>query len=578
MRLPVHLRLAGSLVIVATVALAIGFVLAERRVVREAQAEVALRVRQQAQLLARELSDHPLAPSEADRWAKERGAVLGSRITLIAPGGEVLGDSELSAEQLRTLENHGQRPEVVGAREHGIGESVRYSTTLRRPMLYVAVPYAGGVVRVAVGLAYLDAAARAVRSGLTISLLIALLAALIVGYLLARRITRPIEQLTQHALALARGSGGPPLRPTSDDELGDLAAAMNRLAADLDQHMSSLREESARLRAVLDGMAEGVMATDDDGRIVLWNQAFGRLFPGIAPTGRLPLEVVRSAELQTALGDAAHEPAPVAREIAIGERTFIVWVGRVAREVGASFRLVAVFHDVTALRRGERLRRDFVANASHELRTPIATVRAAAETVLAGADPLAPAVERFVEMIHRQSQRMGQLVEDMLRLSELESSYRPQARPVEIGPLVEQVVAAARARVGQRLALEQAVTSELRALADPAAVEQILTNLVDNACKYTPDGGRVVVEGRVADGQVALEVRDTGPGIPREHLPRIFERFYRVDSGRAREHGGTGLGLAIVKHLAVANHGQVAVHSELGHGSTFTVRLPALGR
>jgi two-component system phosphate regulon sensor histidine kinase PhoR len=353
---------------------------------------------------------------------------------------------------------------------------------------------------------------------------------------------------------------------------------MNRLARDMDEHVTGLRDEGARLRAVLDGMAEGVMVTDDEGRIALWNESFGRLFPGIPPAGRRPIEVVRSPDLQDAIRDAARDPAPVAREIPLAERTFIVRVARIGREVGPSERIVAVFNDVTEMRRGERMRRDFVANASHELRTPIATVRAAAETILAIGDSLPDAARRFTEMIHRQSQRMGQLVDDMLRLSELESSYRPIAKVVDMTVMVEQVLSAARARAGQRaLKLEQEVARGTSAMADPAAVEQILTNLVDNACKYTPDGGRIDVRARAQDGQVILEVRDTGPGISREHLSRLFERFYRVDSGRAREHGGTGLGLAIVKHLVVANRGEVSVTSDVGRGSTFIVKLPRAG-
>src|SRR5262249_26982173 len=216
------------------------------------------------------------------------------------------------------------------------------------------------------------------------------------------------------------------------------------------------------------------------------------------------------------------------------------------------------------------------AKASHGVRTPIATVRAAAETLLGAGADLPAHVSRFADMIHRQSERMGRLVDDMLRLSELESSYRPAPEPVEVGEVAEHVLAATRARLGERAPrLDHDVPAGIEVFADPAAVEQILTNLVDNACKYTPPGGAVRVHARADEGNVVLAVEDTGPGISREHLPRVFERFYRVDSGRAREHGGAGLGLAIVKHLAIANQGEVLVSSELGKGSVFSVRLPA---
>ena len=577
MRIPIHLRVAGSYVVVAALSLLIGGWLVERRVAGEIRAEIEARVTQEARLLAEDLAAHPIAEADGDPWADAHGKTIAARVTLIAGDGRVLGDSELSPEQVRAIENHGSRPEVLDARAHGIGRISRYSTTLREDMLYVAVRQPAGFVRVAMPLDRVAAAVGAVHQSVVLAVLLALAAAVVISYLAARRVTHPIEEITDRALEIARGRFEGKIVRSGDDELRDLADAMNRLAHDMSAHVRGLRDEGGRLRAVLDGMSEGVMVTDDEGRIALWNEAFGRLFPGIPPQGRRPIEVVRSAELQDAIRDAAHDPAPVMREISIGGRGFIVHIARITRAVGPSERLVAVLHDVTEMRRGERMRRDFVANASHELRTPIATVRAAAETILA-IETLPDPPRRFADMIHRQSQRMGQLVDDMLKLSELESSYKPVPKVVELAALIEQVLAAARARAAKRtLALEQKIDGNVAAMADPAAVEQILTNLVDNACKYTPDGGRIEVRARTRDGNVVVEVRDTGPGIPREHLPRLFERFYRVDSGRAREHGGTGLGLAIVKHLAIANRGEVSVESELGRGSTFTVKLPRAG-
>jgi two-component system phosphate regulon sensor histidine kinase PhoR len=289
--------------------------------------------------------------------------------------------------------------------------------------------------------------------------------------------------------------------------------------------------------------------------------------------------VVRSAPLQDALRSAAHELAPVALEIVQGDRTFIVRLARIRREVGPSERIVAVFNDVTELRHTERMRRDFVANASHELRTPIATVRAAAETLQTAGSSLPSDMLRFADMIHRQSERMGRLVDDMLRLSELESSYRPTPQQVEVAQVAADVLSATRARIGDRgPTLVSEVADGSRAFVDPAAIEQILTNLVDNACKHTPPEGRVTVSARESSGVTEIDVADTGSGIAREHLSRVFERFYRIDPGRAREHGGAGLGLAIVKHLVVANQGEISVRSGPGKGATFTVRLPTRAR
>jgi two-component system phosphate regulon sensor histidine kinase PhoR len=578
MRIPIHLRVAGSFILVAAISLLIGGTLLQRRVADEVRSEIETRVTQEAKLLAEELAQHAVPEAEADAWADSKGKTISSRVTLIAEDGRVVGDSELTTEQVRTIENHGSRPEVLEAKARGIGQASRYSTTLHQDMLYVAMRVPQGFVRVAMPLDRVAAAVGDIRTSLVLAALLALATAAVVSYLAARRVTHPVEEITERALEIARGQFEGRIVRQGDDELRDLGEAMNRLAVDMAEHVQGLRDESARLRAVLDGMAEGVMVTDDDGRIAMWNESFGRLFPGIPPQGRRPIEVVRSAELQDTIRDAAREPAPVSREITIGDRVFIVRVARIQRDVGPSERIVAVLHDVTEMRRGERMRRDFVANASHELRTPIATVRAAAETLLA-AESLPDAPRRFADMIHRQSQRMGTLVDDMLRLSELESSYKPQPKMVDMHIMVDQVLAAARTRVAAKrtLSLDQKIDGNVAALVDPAAIEQILTNLVDNACKYTPDGGRIEVRARNRNGNVVVEVRDTGPGIPPQHLPRLFERFYRVDSGRAREHGGTGLGLAIVKHLVLANRGTVSVESELGRGSTFTVKLPRAG-
>jgi len=576
MRIALHLRLAATYVAVSALALGIGGGLVEHRVADQVRDQIAQRLRQQARFLASELEHSAPDAADADAWADARGALAGARVTLIAEDGRVLGDSSLSPQEVRAIENHGTRPEVVQARASGFGESMRFSSTLGQDLLYVAARYPGGVVRVSMPLDRVTRAVTAVRGTLAAALVLALAASLVIAYLTARLVTRPVEELTATARQMAQGRFERKLSRHANDELRDLAEAMNQLATDLDAHMTSLRDEGARLRAVLDGMAEGVMVTDHDGRIALWNDAFGRLFQGISPAGRLPIEVVRSAALQDALAEAAREPAPVAREVTLGERTFIVRLARIQREVGPSERIVAVFNEVTELRRAERMRRDFVANASHELRTPIATVRAAAETLLGAGDALPPELRRFADMIHRQSERMGRLVDDMLRLSELESSYRPSPQSVDLAQLADQVVAAARARLGERAPrLELAIENGVRAWADPAAVEQILTNLVDNACKHTPEGGQVSVRARGDATRVVLEVADTGPGIAREHLPRVFERFYRIDTGRAREQGGAGLGLAIVKHLTVANRGEVAVDSQIGKGSVFLVRLPA---
>ena len=392
---------------------------------------------------------------------------------------------------------------------------------------------------------------------------------------------RQLDTLARHTLGRAEGAMRPsPLAHDPDqlEEVASLEGAIDSLHTRMAARNAGLSQESRSLTAVLDGMAEGIWVTDAQGTVVRHNDALRELLgAGSAPlTGQRPLALIRDEVLHDAVLRACREGASASLEITLEglfPRTLAIRVTPLGRDLPGS---AAVFHDVTELRRLEKVRKDFVANVSHELRTPITAIRGYAETLQGGAlnDPvMAP---KMVEIIHRQSERLSELVEDLLELSRLESrELRLNLTQVPLAEAAARAADTVRPKAegkGQVVSLH--VPKELLAVGDARAVEQVLLNLLDNAVKYTPPGGRVDVYGACEDGRCVVRVKDTGVGIEPKHLFRIFERFYRVDKGRSRDMGGTGLGLSIVKHLLQAMDGEVKVESQPNVGSTFTIFLP----
>jgi two-component system phosphate regulon sensor histidine kinase PhoR len=519
-----------------------------------------------------------------DALADELGDAAGARLTFIRTDGVVLGDSQVSLPEVARMENHATRPEVVEALSTGVGSSERMSTTLQRPMLYVAVPFSrsgaiAGVVRVAEPLSTVHATEHDVHRLIWLGSAVALGLALVLSNIVAKRMSAAVGELTDAARRMTEGDLETRTRLTGHDELSELGQALDRLAGSLATSLGKLRAERDLQRRILEAMHEGVVVVDRDGRIVLVNPALrSTLLLGADAVGKLLIETVRHAELDTLVERAREAPDPDEPPVEIElpglkPRRLLVQVAPLS---GDDEGLLLVFVDVTELRRLESLRRDFVANASHELRTPIAAVRSATETLQTGAlgDPVA--ASRFLDIIERNAQRLQSLVEDLLELSKLESNeFKLKRERVDLNRVVPLVLALFRERAekkGVRLASE--LSASLPAVeGDARALEHVLSNLVDNAVKYCPSGARIVVSAVGEEARVRLVVADNGPGISAEHLPRVFERFYRVDAGRSRELGGTGLGLSIVKHMVETMRGKVSVDSAVGKGSTFTVSL-----
>jgi len=513
--------------------------------------------------------------------ARDLGARAEARVTFIGLDGTVLGDSEVAPENLPGLENHGDRPEVREALSRGRGVSIRHSATVRQRMLYVALPLVQegrrtGVVRLALALSSVDQLVAQVRGVLLGASLGALAFAAVLISLAVHWASRPIRQLTELSARMVEGALGERSHVHGSDEVATLGHSLDRLSTNLAQALEQLRADHQLLEATFEGMQEGVMVVDRNDRILHANPALrDMLLLGTEAIGRPVLETVRNARLMDLLERARREAGGSSGEIEVGgikPRRLQVQAGLLAGQPGD---LLVVLVDVTQLRHLESVRRDFVANASHELRTPVASIRSAAET-LQGAQEDPQARGTFLEIIERNAARLQQLVEDLLDLSRIEArEYRLDPQPLELGAFVRGLVESyATASTARTMRIESAPGLDgLRVLADRRALEQVLGNLLDNALKYGSPGSAIRIAAEPEAERIRLTVQDQGPGIEPQHLPRLFERFYRVDAGRSRELGGTGLGLAIVKNLVEAMGGTVKVDSQPGEGSTFSVIL-----
>jgi two-component system phosphate regulon sensor histidine kinase PhoR len=576
----------AALAALVIVVIAISGALAERSLHERELARIAAALEARA-LLVRELARAvPFAAAESPRLdaiADRAAEAAGARITLIAPDGGVLGDSDVPAERLHAIENHGHRPEVEAALAGRVGRDARYSATVGRRLLYLAVPApppAGGAVRVALELSELEAAIVELRQRLFFAGLLGVLASLLFAYGVSWLTLQPLRELRGLTNALAAGDLGYRIPRRFRDELGEISRAIRSLAEQLRERVAEANQEKEQLRAVLDGMAEGVLVVDQHNEILLANHRVAAFYGARPPLqGRSVLAALRDAELDELLAEAGRTDDPVSRTLELAHpvhRSVRVQAARFPANPARRLGSVAVLHDVTELARLETMRRDFVANASHELRTPLAAIRGYAETLLGDASLSGEQRQSYLEVIDRHAKRLGTLVDDLLELSRIESGQAPlELQPVDVPAVAAGLLRDCEARLREkRLDAAQEVNGPGTAWADPQAVWQILSNLLDNAIKYTEPGGRIRIRVEGDGRRVRVAVADTGAGIPERDLARIFERFYRVDRARSRALGGTGLGLSIVKHLVQSQGGEITVESELGRGSTFAFTLP----
>ena len=549
------------------------------------QEQVVAELHSQAEWAASEIRRFSLKPEGegVDRRCKELGGLTVSRVTVVLPDGRVIGDSESDPVG---MDNHGNRPEIRAALAGGVGRSERFSDTMRRTLSYLAVPvWKDGVVAAAVRtsmpLADIDRTLRAATREVGVGVLAAAGLFALAASVLVRRVSRPLESMEQVAERLAAGDLQARVEdPTGGREMRALARALNQMAEQLGARMETITSQRNELKAVLASMTEGVLAVDSGGQVLQCNAAAARLL-GLdeeQERGRPMEEIVRHSELQKFIRGIQSTGGTAETEIHLpGERAVKLHGTPLEDAVGRRIGALVVLSDTTRLKRLEKMRQDFVANVSHELKTPITALRGGVETLL---DAERTEEDRhFIAMMARQVERLWAIVGDLLSLSRLEHDGQAGRIAREPGPVRDVLRRAAgnfaKAAEAKRMAVAVECPEGLVAPINAPLLEQAVGNLIDNAIKYSGEGTRVAVSAETANGEgVLIRVKDEGPGIEQRHLPRIFERFYRVDQARSRALGGTGLGLAIVKHIAQAHGGTVSVESTPGRGSAFTIRLP----
>jgi two-component system phosphate regulon sensor histidine kinase PhoR len=580
MRLSIRWKLLATFLLVLLVMSGALFHFLEQTLKQQLLGTLRENLFREAELIAL-LSAAPTGEATSIRLIGERSA---ARISLIAANGVVLADTEVTDAALSTVENHGQRPEIIAARESGRGSAVRHSHTTGQDLLYVAVRRTptdpqSGFIRLALPLQEVAKTKAALRQSLVLSLLLAGALATGLSLLLFQMVTRRLERLREGAIRFGAGDFRSKLAIESDDELGELATVMNTMAERLQLQMESLAAQSHRLDTILRGMGEGLLVIDRDGTVRLFNPAFSALFalPEKA-IGRPLIEISRHPSLHATFRRilATRQEESVEWSLQEGKVTALLthWVPLL--EDGGLIGVVAVFHDISELKRLEGIRRDFVANVSHELRTPVTVIRGYAETLSDGlivSDPVT--ATRFAAIIRTHAERLTALISDLLTLAQLEAQGASLTLiPTDLDERVRRSCALIAPKAEAKgVHLRSAALPPVLVQADPQRLEQILLNLLDNAVKYTPAGGEVLITATRGEQTIEISISDSGPGIPAAAQERIFERFYRVDAGRSRDNGGTGLGLAIVKHLVGQHGGTIRVANRPGGGSIFTVTL-----
>lgn len=522
---------------------------------------------------------------EIDAFCKRAATASLTRITVILPNGEVAADSDEAPERMK---NHSDRPEFQDALKQGSGSSTRFSKTLGKKMMYLAISLEEegkvlAVVRTSMPVTAIDEALGDIYRKLFWSgVIIAVLAAAI-SLVISKKISRPVEQMTEVAKHFASGELDMRLAIPEGAELAELAKALNEMARQLSARIDTITEERSQIEAILSSMVEGVLAVDSSGNIVSINKAAVKLL-GIGESGakgRSVEEVVRNPELQEYIKNilenkqAAETDRLVLNE---GGRFLQLYGSSLSDSKGDSSGAVLVLHDITRTHQLEEVRRDFVANVSHELKTPVTSIKGFVETLLEGAINEPGQARRFLEIIAKHSDRLNAIIEDLLSLSRLEEDSEKRKLSFERTSIKRTLVSAIELSTvkaeEKHIAVELSCDKDITAKINPALIEQAALNLIDNAIKYSRDSSKIEIKAEKTKDEVVITVSDEGCGIEKEHLERIFERFYVVDKGRSRKLGGTGLGLSIVKHIAQVHGGRVEVESTLGKGSAFTIRLP----
>jgi PAS domain S-box len=519
--------------------------------------------------------------------AKQLKQYMEARVTFIRSDGVVLGDSDHNPAD---MDNHINREEVQAALQHGTGRSVRTSETLSESMMYVAIPVTvvpgedPYLLRLAISLNEVDRSVSRLTAVLVGGLVVLFVVAALISYRIALGLTRPLEQITKVAKRIKNMDYKARVKVMKHDEIGELGTAINAMADSLQLQMSRIRQNENQLESVLANMINGIVMIDAAGEISLMNRRAEEVlgFTAREMKGKPFTDAKQQYELAQIIQEAFDTKEHLREEITFyfpEERLLELNLVPIVQGGGEFGGVLLVLQDVSAIRRLERMRSEFVANVSHELKTPIAAVKGFAETLLGGAVKDEETARSFLQIIYDESDRLNRLIGDILELSKIESRRVPlMFSPVELESFMAKTITLMEAEAARKgIGLSMTVEPGLYVEADEDRLRQIIMNLLSNGINYTPEGGRVSVSAEAAgEDHIRIRISDSGIGIPKKDLPRIFERFYRVDKARSRSSGGTGLGLSIVKHLVELHKGTIAVTSTVGVGTTFTIELPVL--
>jgi two-component system phosphate regulon sensor histidine kinase PhoR len=527
----------------------------------------------------------PVDPPAVDMICKSMGKQSATRFTVILPSGQVVGDSR---ETPHSKDNHANRPEIARALAGETGQAIRYSNTLQQSMMYVARPIRENdnilaVIRAAIPTTFIDRELRSIQLKIALAGLLIALAAAAVSLWVSRRITRPIEAMKTSAGHFAGGDFSRRLQAPDSEEMAGLADALNQMAAQLDRRINTIVRQRNELETVLASMREGVIAVDNEGKIINMNAAAAEFFNcKPADIQRRDLqEVFRNSALQQFVRSSISSKTLTEGDISLyhnGEKTLHMQSFPLLDANKAHIGTLVVFNDVTQFRRLENMRRDFVANVSHEIKTPLTAIKGFVETLLQGSVDDPAESERFLGIIEKHVDRLSAIVEDLLSLSRIEQEDEGKTIELEDGyvkDVFQSAMQICRSKAEEKnIAIHPECEDTISTKFDATLLEQAVVNLLDNAIKYSEPVSTVHLKAGRSEQDIVIRVEDQGMGIAKKHLPRLFERFYRADKARSRILGGTGLGLAIVKHIAQAHGGDVSVESTLGKGSTFMIRLP----
>ncbi len=522
-----------------------------------------------------------------DDLCKKIGERTSTRITVILPSGEVIGDSE---EKPSSMDNHRDRPEVREALSDHVGKSTRFSRTLEKEMMYTGIPVKENnktvaVIRTSIPLTTIEQAVNTIRGKVAVGGIIVIAFAVLLSLLVSRTISRPIEEIKKWAGEIAEGKFRTMPIEANSEELWALSDALNQMANQLRERIDTVLRQRNEIKAMLSSMVEGVIAVDTEERIISFNQAAAEMFAfNLSKAKGLSIqEAIRNPQLHQFVKEVLSHQAPVEKNMVVhtNSERFLNGHGTLLRDpnekqIGA----LIVFNDITRLRKLENIRREFVANVSHELKTPVTAIKGFVETLNDGKAESPEETEKFLKIIEKHTERLAVLIEDLLDLSKIERESERNAIILSEGKIIDvltNAVEMCQDKADTRdIEVNLACPEDTVVNMDAQLLEQAVINLLDNAIKYSEDGRNISIESAQTDEDISIRVRDQGCGIAEEHLPRLFERFYRVDKARSRKLGGTGLGLAIVKHIAQAHGGNVSVESIPEKGTTFKIHLPAV--